>query len=425
MRILHVIRSIDPRTGGPGNVVRNVIRQQVRAGHQVTLLATTTQSCPPLEPRDSFKQRMLTDAAFSGAEMYLSRSFGSCRPWSNYAFSPQGGRWLRRRFSNGTPVPDVVHLHGVFGHITTLAAAYARRRSIPYLIEPYGCLDLRMFHGGYYLLKKTFACLFLERDLRHAAWVHPASEHEARDVRRWVAPGRVRVVPHGVDIPGVAAEESREAFLTKHPDLRGRKILLWMARVHPVKRLDLAIESLAKVSDEFPDLVLVVAGQDAGYVSAAKGIAHRLGLSDRVRFVGFLQGELKDGALAAADLFILPSMHENFAISVAEAMAYAVPVIVTPGVAARVHVDASGGGLTVSPDAELLGGAIRTILQSDPKAMGNRGRQYVADNLSWQAVWRQLEMLYDEACSGTRPKATCRSEHLAGPGSSRQLCGRA
>jgi len=116
-----------------------------------------------------------------------------------------------------------------------------------------------------------------------------------------------------------------------------------------------------------------------------------------VVFAGFLEGEAKQEALAGADLFVLPSIDENFGIAVVEAMAHGLPVVVTPGVAAHVYVDQSGGGLTVEGTVESLAEGMRKILNGDGPAMGRRARAFIEQYLSWPAVMRQYDQMYRDA----------------------------
>ena len=114
MRLLHVIHSLDPRSGGPSHAIRAMVREQVRAGCQVTLLATDVQSAEPWAPREEYRRHILEDPAFSGAEVFLGRSFGRRRPWSRFSYSPECAGWLCRRLADANKRPEVVHIHGVF-----------------------------------------------------------------------------------------------------------------------------------------------------------------------------------------------------------------------------------------------------------------------------------------------------------------------
>lgn len=396
MKILHVTLSLDPRTGGPGNVIRNVVQGQLARGHQVSVLSTSIQVAEPWTPRDQFIRDLKEDPHFAGAEIRVARAYGRRRAWAIYGFSPAGNRWLRRRLSDPHQAPDVVHVHGVWAHLTTAAAAWARRRGLPYVIRPAGSLDAVSFQANRHRLKKAFVHLFLEKDIRHAACLQATSEVEAQDLRRWVPRERIRVVPHGVDVPEFDRHAAARAFLLRYPQLRARRIVFCMARLNPIKRIDLLVEAMAILRGESPDLALVVAGQDDGHMAAVRDAARRTGLEDSVVLTGFAAGELKRGAMAAAKLFALPSKHENFGVAVIEAMAHGLPALVTPEVASHLYVDQSGGGLTVEGNAQAIAGAMRSLLAADLEDLGRRARRFVQENLSWESSVRRLEGLYRE-----------------------------
>lgn len=400
MKILHVIHSVDPRSGGPSNAIRQLVAAQAHAGHEIQLLATDRQSAEPWESREVYRDRILRDPAFDGAQVRVMRAFGRRRPWRRYAFAPGCGRTLRQMIGQGEVRPDVVHIHGAFSHVTSAAATAARDLGIPYVIRPAGCLDWACYASGHQVLKRLFSRLVLFRDVRRAACVQATTEAEAEEIRRWLPGTRVVVVPLGAAVPDRDdLVKARGAFLSRSPQLRNRQIVLYMSRIAPKKRLDLLVEAVGLLRDDLPELMLVVAGQDSGHLSTVEESIRRTRLAERVMFTGFLQGELKHGALAAASLFALPSIDENFGVAVVEAMAHGVPVIVTPGVGARVFVEESGCGRTVDDNAAAIAAGIRQLLSEDRNDVGDRGRRYVANYLSWNTVAKQLDALYRDLCA--------------------------
>jgi len=396
MRVLHVIDGVDPRCGGPLYVLRNIIRRQVQAGYDVALAATNVQAVEPWAPNDEYLRRMYAEPDFSGAEVYLGRAFGRSRPWSSYAFSPQCRRWLKRRVADPRTSPDVIHIHGVFSHVISQAAALGRRRSIPYLIEPFGCLDTTCFRLGAARLKKLFMHFTLRKILLQAACVHPASQYEADQLLRWIPGNNIRVVPHGVDLPDSYGREAGWELLSRFPQLDGKRVLLFMGRIHPIKRPELIVEAMACLKSKHPNLALLMVGNDEGHMAVVYEAARKHGIEGAIVEGGFLRGELKRAAFAAADIFVQTSAHENFGVTVVEAMAHAVPALVTPGVAAHCFLDQSGAGLTVDDSPEAIAQGMETLLAGDRDAIGGRGREFVERHLTWPRVIQQFEQLYQE-----------------------------
>ena len=404
LRILHVLHSVDPRSGGPSTMICNVIRQQVASGHKVSLLCTDAQSAEPWAPRDEYVQGIMADPAFQGADIHLLKAYGRKSPWSRYSYSPACDRWLSRRMSDPTLKPHVVHIHGIFSHLTTRAAARARSQSIPYIIRPAGCLDTVCYRMGKHHLKRLFTHLCLRKDLQGARFLHATSLAEAEELYGRVPCTKVRIVPNGADIPSTPASDVGQEFLAEFPELRGGRIVLYLARIAPVKRLELLVEAIARLDRDVGEIFLVIVGHDAGHKRFVEQTVARFGLGERVLFTGFLEGRKKQGAFAVADVYALPSLHENLGISVVEAMAHSVPVVVTRGVASHVHVEQAAAGLTVDEGVLALAEGVHAVLRQPPnerRAMGERGRLYVQRNLSWSLVAAELEQLYRECTAGS------------------------
>ena len=402
MKILHVIHSLDPRSGGPSHAIRSLVREQARCGHEVSVLGTTIQSAEPWAPRDDYTRRMRADEHFAGAEVHLAAAWGRHRPWSRYGWSPAAGRWLSGRLTSRTGQAEIVHIHGTFSHLTTIAAAWARRCSIPYVLRPAGSLDATSLRHARHRLKRFFVRQWLQRDLDGAAFVHATSTAEADELTRWARPSRIRMVPHGVALPHADRASSLDALYESYPQLRGRRVVLCMARLHPIKRPELLIEAFARLHAAHPDTVLVFSGQDAGALGSAEAAMRRHALNGAVLFTGFLQGDLKAAIFRAASVFALLSRHENFGVSVVEAMAHGVPVLVTRGVASHVYIDESGCGATVDDSVEAIAQRLSRLLLTDRDVVGRRGREYVEQHLTWPAIIRQLDNMYEEAVEASQ-----------------------
>jgi glycosyltransferase involved in cell wall biosynthesis len=396
MRILHVIQSVDPRSGGPSHALRAVVRGQVAAGHDVSLLATVVQANGPWQAIEAYRRASREDGAFRGCDLNLLDAWGRRKPWSSYAFSPGARKWLRQRLTDTLRSPQVVHIHGVFSHVASLAAVESRRRGVPYIVRPCGILDAHCLTLGSARLKRLFLHLLLRRHLQAAAVLHATSAPEADELARWVPRERIRTLPLGVEVKCRAEPCVVQRFLARFRQLQRKRIVLFLGRIATKKRPELLVEAIACLRGEMPDLVLLIVGEDDGGMPAVEAAVRRHGLSDAVVHAGFLQGEEKDAALAAASLFALPSLDENFGVAVVEAMACELPVLVTPGVAAGQYVEVSGGGLVVQGTAEALALGIRRILTSDPRQMGRDGREFVEQHLSWPAALAQLDELYRE-----------------------------
>ncbi len=404
MHILHVIHSIDLHAGGPSHVVRAMAGGQVAAGHQVSLLTTDIQAAQPRRTPEAYRQSVEADEALCKCEVHLLPAWGRRRPWSTYGYSPGARGWLGRRFADPARRPEVVHVHGVFSHVTSLAATAAARCGIPYVLRPAGILDAACLGSGRAWLKRLLLRFSLRRDLEAAAALHATSPAEARELRRWVPPEKICTIPLGVEVNGRAGPDVRERFLARFPQMRGKRVVLFLGRIAAKKRPELLVEAVARLRSDMPGLALLFAGQDDGGMAAVDAAVCDYGLAEAVFHAGFVEGDEKAGTFAASHLFALPSLDENFGIAVVEAMAHGLPALVTPGVAACRYIEASGAGLVVEGTPDAFAEGVRRILSADAAAMGRAGQQYVRQHLSWQAALASLDRLYESAMTPPRTR---------------------
>ncbi|MCZ2079308.1 MAG: glycosyltransferase [Bryobacterales bacterium] len=390
MRIVHAIQGVDPRFGGPTHKLRCLVREQVKCGHEVRILSTEVQGFGPQRPREQYLCEMRSDPSLAGAALCLGRVWSGRPPLSQIGYSPDCSRELRRM-----PRPDVIHIHGVFGHVAAASSAWGRRQGIPYLITPCGNLDRTCVASARKWLKNLYLRL-VYRNLRNATVFHAASEFEAGELNRLVSPERIRVVPLGADVPQFDPDDARRYFLELFPCLQGRQIILFLSRITAIKRPELLCHAVAKLLPERPNLTLLMVGNEDAHARALRSTIAHLGIERSVVFAGYLEGKAKQAAFAAADLFALPSAHENFGIAAVEAMAHGVPVLITPAVACHKHVDRCGGGLTVEASAESFANGIRKLMNEPRDMVGHRARQYVREHLSWSAFAAGLERVYCE-----------------------------
>jgi glycosyltransferase involved in cell wall biosynthesis len=167
------------------------------------------------------------------------------------------------------------------------------------------------------------------RVLRDASAVLFTSEEERRLAGKSFWPYRCReiVVNYGTAGPDVDLETARDEFLVKFPALRKKRLLVFLGRLHEKKGCDLLIKAFTAMPNREWHLVMAGPGADETYLAQLRQLAGRD--QDRITFTGMLTGNLKWGALRAAEAFVLPSHQENFGLAVAEALACGTPVLIS------------------------------------------------------------------------------------------------
>ena len=308
--------------------------------------------------------------------------------------SPAMARWLIEEARAGNV--QIIHNHGLW-MMPNVYPAWARRQSqCRLVVAPRGTVsEWALSHG--WLKKKLFGWLLQNETLERADTFHATAETEYEDLRRLGYRQPVCVLPNGIDVPPPAAKPAG-----------GRRTLLYLGRIHKKKGIDLLLRAWAVVEQRFPEWDLVIAGpDDRGHLAEYQELADRLQLV-RVSFPGPLYGEAKLVAYRRASLFVLPTHSENFAMTVAEALAAGTPAIVTKGAPWPGLVEHDAGwwiDIGVDPLVAALEEAL-ALPQERLRAMGENGRAWVERELSWPVIARQMANFYAWLL-GAGPRPAC------------------
>jgi glycosyltransferase involved in cell wall biosynthesis len=171
-------------------------------------------------------------------------------------------------------------------------------------------------------------------------------------------------------------EQQLEAFYRACPKARGRRLLLFLGRIHAKKGCDMLVDAFARAAKTDVELDLVMAGPDQQDSRVGlKQRARAAGIGERIHWPGMLLGDAKWGAFRASEAFILPSHQENFGIAVAEALACGRPVLLSDKVNIAGDIAADGAGLMEPDTPEGTARLLERWMQmpaSEPTAMGQR-----------------------------------------------------
>jgi len=396
LRVAHVIQAVDDRSGGTSSAFLEV------------LAALATQ--PDLAPVAYSIRPPDTDAAASAIRAHpdrwrLADSLGR-------TLAPGAlGRLVRDDLARGGI--DVLHLHGIWSPDLLAAARAARRAGVPIVWQPHGML-LSHAIAKKALKKKLFMRLGLAAALRGTAAYVFCSAGERDDSvlpagcdlsRRHVIVLPVTIPANEADIPRLRAEGRERLGLQADAPL-----VVFLGRLHPVKRLELTLRAFAAAAPRLPQsarLALLGSG-DEGYVRSLRDLAASLGVADRVLWPGWISGEDKWRMLAAADALILNSVHENFGYTVPEALGVHTPVVMTDNLSLAADVAAAGPmARIVRPDPAPVADAIASLLTAPPAPEARAdARRWVLSTFSPTAIGSALAGLYRALPAPARAGAT-------------------
>jgi glycosyltransferase involved in cell wall biosynthesis len=318
---------------------------------------------------------------------------------AEYRYNPRLVPWLKAHANQY----GAVIIHGLWRYHSFGTWRALRSTTVPYFVYAHGMLDPwfkthRMKHA-----KKWLYWPWAEyRVLRDARAVLFTSEEERRGAREsfWLYKSRESVVAFGTGTPPTDGEIQRECFLAAHPQLRGRRLILYLGRIHPKKGCDLLIRAFASVAAAIPTLHLVMAGPDqTGWADELKAQAAELKIGDRISWPGMLRDALKWGAFHAAEVFILPSHQENFGIAVAESLGCGVPVLITDRVNIWREIETAGAGLVetdTQAGVERLLSAWCEMPDVDRHSMSAHARQLFMRQFTAKAMAQSLLDVIEE-----------------------------
>lgn len=280
---------------------------------------------------------------------------------------------------------NVVHLTAVYSFPTFPTLFFCRLFNKPVVWSPRGALQ--RWEGTSRVVRKwVWESICQKLAPRNNLVLHVTSQAEADQSRKRFPRLRAVVIPNGVDVPQILRRKASN----------GRLRLLYLGRLHPIKGIELLLEACGIVGELSPDWHLYIAGTGSpSYVDFLKTKVQELGLSKQVEFVGEVFEEKKEALFARSDVALVPSHVENFGIVVAESLAHAVPVIASKGTP-WIGLETNRCGLWVDNDPESLATAIRKIRTLPLQEMGQRGRDWMEKDFSWESLSGEMLALYRE-----------------------------
>jgi glycosyltransferase involved in cell wall biosynthesis len=383
MKILHVVPAIGSIYGGPSISVLSLASSMGRTGIEVDIVTTNVNGTQTLDvPLKTWLQ----------GEHYRIQYF-PCWYLNDYKISSAMARWLSHHVRDY----DLVNTHAIFSYNTLPAYRACQRQNIPYIIHPHGMLD--GWALNYKSWKKTPYYNLIEKPaIAQASAIRVLAQTEVENLQQLNLKTPLAQIPNGIWQSDFVQMPDRQEFDRSFPETNGKTLILFLGRIDPKKGLDLLAQAFAQIRQQFPHTHLVLAGPDnIGFQATAESYFAAVNCLDAVTFTGMLTGSLKYSALAAATIYTAPSYSEGFSMSVLEGMAAGLPCVITTGCNFP-EAAAAGVAHIVEINAEAIAKALIDCL-ADPfaaQAMGQRAREFVFDQYSWEAIAQQMKAVYEQ-----------------------------
>lgn len=304
-----------------------------------------------------------------------------------------------------------IHTH-TLGRIGGIALTVAHRRKLPLVVTIHGgVLDLperlkQDFASGPergWEWGKIFGLLLrARRVLENSDAILTCNPREAELMRQKHPSKRVQVQPHAV-CTAMFEPDARDMARKAFPQMRGRKVLLCVGRIDPVKNQDWLIGQMPAVLSKHPEALLVLAGActDKAYGVELLRRIQKLGLETHVLLTGGLPpGDPRLlGLFQEAALVLLPSISETFGLVILEAWAAgAAPVSSRTSGARSLIQDGENGSLFDLEKPGTFQAAVDRLLAKPELArtFGARGKEYVKAEFDTKVLARRMKRLYEE-----------------------------
>ena len=381
MRILHVIAGLNENAGGTSEFVARVCEELVRQGHPTSILTL----------EDGNAAAAVLHAVDIGVAVTFCRLFAN--RWRTLSYS----REFASKIKTAVQTSDVIHLHGLWQWPCWKAAQEAIRQKKPFVMQTHGFLESERLKKSP-VKKAIIGSLFERPHLSAARRVIATAESERESIISYGVKTPIEIVPIGIDTCLIDKGRHDTELLQRLGVPKGKKVLLYLSRLAPIKGLDLLAEAWLRLQRSHHDWHLLIVGADTqGYSDVIKCCYARKITDGSVSFPGPVYGKDKFNLLKSADVFVLPTRSENFSIAVQEALAAGVPVVCTKG-APWQKIEEVGAGRCVDISVEGIVKGLDELMnmtEAERFRMGQNGTAFIRAEFRWPEIGAKLLSIYE------------------------------
>lgn len=367
MNILILTYSVTRTAGGVFDAVRDLFVNSAFKKHQLKIFSFVDENVDKDRP------------SWKGIPMKLFKPFPML-------FSPKIRSALLKES------PDIFHMEALWRYPQLLMVTWKKCKKAPIVCTPHGMLDPYIINNQG-MVKRFISNTFFQKSLEAVDCYHALCKKELEDIRAYGLKQPVAIIPNGINLPD--------------PDLKFEKIdqkkhLLYLGRLHKKKGVDLLLKALAAINNERNGLlegwqIDLVGWDHEGCKAELEKIVADNHLDNMVVFHGGLFGEDKQRMYANADGYILPSHGEGLPMTVLEAWAWKIPVIMTP----ECHLPegySANAAIKINDNVESVCDGLKTFLGMSDKerqSMGMCGYDLVRADFTWDVSAQKMIQVYE------------------------------
>lgn len=285
--------------------------------------------------------------------------------------------------------PDIFHANGCWRLLRAYSIIWAKELGIKTVLTPHGMLDPYAMKHNYWTKKLPAILLFQRKAVQEADCIHCTADIERTNVLNLGWNQNIEIIPNCVQVDNIKMKNSWK---------RTNK-LVFISRIHHKKGIHFLIDAVADIASELAGYQILIAGpKEDFYYDEMKQRCKKLGVSDIIQFLGPVYGDEKWKLYQESDVFVLPTITENFGIVVAEALACGTPVITTKG-APWEDINTYHCGWWVEVGKAPLKEALHSYINSSSEeleVMGKNGHRLIVNKYSSLAVAHQFIEMYKD-----------------------------
>lgn len=388
--------------GGAGIVAGNEAHELVRQGYDLTVVTTV--------------QDRSRAGDFHENGMRILRLYSEYHPrWRAYIslYNPQTIRGIQKLFKEEKF--DLVHAHNVHEHISYHALKIAAQSGGQVVLTAHDAMMLA--YGKVYPVEQALSRntrydigfltstryarlrfnparnLIIRYYLRYCSDIFVVSEALAEVLEQGGIP-RVQVLHNGIEVDAWRGEPSKIKSFQEEHGLRGKKVIFFGGRLTVAKGGLLILDYLADIKKTIPDVVLLIAGRIDSFAEHIQQKSKEVGLSDSIRWLGWISGSELIAAYCASDIVIVPSIYlDPFPTVNLEAGACGKPVVATSfGGSREAIVDGKTGYIWDPRDVQGFSSRMQELLLNENRSseMGRRAYERMQTEFSLPLHIKQL-----------------------------------
>ncbi len=365
MKVTHVAASLEDKASGPAYIIPALVAALATLGADTSLRSIG----PPGSNHDT------------GFEWLKFRP-----EWQTFPIFKKLQASAKMNLMLSAEPTDIIHNHGLW-LMPNIYGSRVKSKTLAKLVTSvHGMLAPNALQYSR-AQKILFGMMFQNQALANNDLFHATSAEEVQNIRLagWKQP--IALIPLGIDIPTSIKKQSSKKMRT----------ILYLGRVHPIKRLGDLVTAWSELENFYPGWQLRIVGSDENEETARLKLLIGALRAQRIEISGPVFGDQKSEAYSDADIYVLPSQSENFSMTVAEALAHAVPVICSKG-APWSELEKKQCGWWPDIGQSGLKVALRKALDlpGDRLAhMGAKGRKWIERDFSIQAMAEKMHRSYD------------------------------